>query len=338
MGDTETKFRLAVIIPVRDEERFLDQTLDQLYLQDFPMDSLEVAVVDGGSRDRTRGIAESFKSRFGSLKVLDNPRRISSSGRNIGVQHTTAPYIVFLNGHTYIPSKNFLKDIIATFEATGADCLCRARPLTPPDINEFEWAVAVCRGSALGHNPVSQAYTDFEGYVDPTSTGAMYRREVFTKVGLFDEAFDICNDVEFNHRVRIFGLKSYLSPKLKVFHYPRGTIQSLWNQMTRIGAGRFNFTQKHQIFSPLQWFAGLAVLFLALMLVLSLVSSPVAEVLRTMLAFYILIVVLFSLVLSLREKRIGCLLYGPVIFPAIHFGLGVGFLKGMAGKFHEADS
>ncbi len=338
MSDTESRYKLTVVIPVRDEEKSVGQTLDQLYLQDFPMDSLEVAIVDGSSTDRTRAVAESFKSRFGSLKVLDNPRKISSSGRNLGVQNTTAPYIVFLNGHTYIPSKNFLKDIIETFETTGADCLCRARPLTPPDINEFELAVALCRGSALGHNPVSQAYTDFDGIVDPTSTGAAYRREVFTTVGLFDEEFDICNDVDFNYRLKQAGLKSYLSPKLKVFHYPRSTIQSLWQQMNRVGLGRFNFTQKHRIFSPLQWFAGLAVLAFGILLLLSLIASPVLEVFRTLVAFYILVVILFSLMLYLKEKRIGLLLYGPVIFPAIHFGLGVGFLRGMIDQMRKMHS
>ncbi len=330
MANDKSKYQLCIVIPVRNEGKHLGQTLDQVYLQDFPMDTLEVVVVDGGSEDDTRQVAESYKNRFGSLKVLDNPRRFASAGKNIGIKNSSAPYLLFLNGHTYIPSKNFLSDIIGVFESSEADCLCRPRPLTPPDINEFERAVAVCRGSFLGHDPGSVAYSDFEGFADPTSSGAVYRREVFERVGLFDEEFDICNDVDFNHRVKVQGLKSFISPKLKVFLYPRSTIQLLWRHMNRIGMGRYKFASKHNIFSPLQWFAAVGIIGLCLLLLLSLISRPLFEVFRTILAFYLLIVIGYSLILYLREKRLGCLLYGPVIFPAIHFGIGLGVLKALA--------
>lgn len=324
-----SKYDLAIIMPVRNEEKFLGQTLDQIYLQDFPMEKLEIVIADGFSTDRTKEIAESFKARFGSLKVLDNPGKLPSSGRNVGVKNSTAPYILILDGHTYIPNKNFLKDIIEIFKKTNADCLCRPQPLRPPDINEFELSVALCRGSILGHKPGSEIYADFEGFVDPTSSGAMYKREVFDKVGYFDEAFDACEDVDFNHRVQTAGLKSYLSPKLTVFYYPRSTIQGLWKQMNRYGMGRFKFAKKHNIFSPIQWFAGAAVLLFAVGLLLSFISTPIYELFRSVTAVYLLIVLVFSFFLALKEKHIGCLIYGILIFPTIHFGLGFGFLKVM---------
>jgi len=333
MINGESKYDLAIVMPVRNEEKFIGQTLDQIYLQDFPMDHLEIVVADGNSTDRSREIAESFKPRFGSLKVLDNPRALPSSGRNVGVKNTTAPYILVLDGHTYIPSKNFLADIVAIFKETGADCLCRPQPLRPPDINEFQQAVASCRGSALGHKPGSEIYSETEGVADPTSAGAMYRREVFEKVGYFDEEFDACEDVDFNYRVHKAGLKSWLSPKLRVLYYPRSTLQGLWRQMNRYGMGRFKYARKHQIFSPVQWFSAAAVVAIALLFVLSFASETIQSLFESLVALYLLIVIGFSLVLSLREKRLGCLLFGPLIFPTIHFGLGVGFLKAVFDRY-----
>ena len=105
--------------------------------------------------------------------------------------------------------------------------------------------------------------------------------------------------------------------------------------MNRYGTGRFKFARKHNIFSPIQWFAGAAVVGFFLLLLISFLSSPVFEVLRSLTAFYLLIVVAFSAVLAVKENHLGCLLYGPVIFPAIHFGLGMGFLKGVYGKFKK---
>lgn len=337
MTTGESKYKLAIIMPVRNEEKFLGQTLDQIYLQDFPMDKIEIVIADGFSTDKTRSIAESFKGRFGSLKVLDNPGRISSMGRNVGVKNSTAPFLLVLDGHTYIPSKNFLSDIVETFETTNADCLCRPQPLLPPDINEFEKSVALCRGSSLGHNPGSEIYAEFDGEVDPTSSGAMYRRSVFDKIGYFDEQFDACEDVEFNHRVKTAGLKSYISQKLTVLYYPRSSIQGLWKQMNRYGMGRFKFAKKHNIFSPVQWFAGLAVLVFAMALILSFVSTTVYELFRTVTAFYLLIVLVFSFVLAIKEKHLGCLLFGLLIFPTVHFGLGYGFLKVMFTYFKHKE-
>ncbi|UCD63026.1 MAG: glycosyltransferase [Candidatus Zixiibacteriota bacterium] len=333
MEKRDHRYHLTIIIPVRNEEKFLGQTLDQIYLQDYPMDRLEVVVVDGGSTDRSRHVAEAFKSRFGALKLLDNPRQLTSAGINIGIKNSTAPFVFILHARTFIPSKNLVKDIIEIFEGSGADCLCRPRPLTPPDINEFEMAVALCRGSALGHNPGSEAYSDYEGFIDPTSAGSIYRREVFDRVGLFDEEFDTCSDVDFNYRVKAAGLKSYISPKLRVFLYPRSTIQALWRHMRRLGAGRFKFTQKHQIFSPIQWLAGGGVLAFGFLILLALVSQPFYVVLKNLVALYVLAIVGFSLWLYMKERRLACLLYGPVIFPAIHFGLGLGFLRAMLEKF-----
>jgi glycosyltransferase involved in cell wall biosynthesis len=326
MSSTETKYKLAVVMPVRNEAKFIGQTLDQLYLQDFPMDRLEVVIADGNSTDSTRDIAQEYSNRFGSLKIINNPKQLPSSGRNVGVKNSTAPYILILDGHTYLPNKNLLKSVVETFESTQADCLCRSQPLNPPDINEFEKTVSICRASSLGHNPDSDIYSGSEGSVDPTSSGAMYRREVFDQIGYFDEDFDACEDVDFNHRVKKAGLKSYLSSTLKVLYYPRSTLAGLWKQMNRYGKGRFNFSKKHELFAPMHWMAAGMVIGLVILMILSFLSSWFLDLFRMIVAVYLLIVISFSVFLYFREKHFGCLLYGILIFPTIHFGLGFGFL------------
>lgn len=333
MTDKPSKYKLAIAMPVLNEGKFIGRTLEQVYMQDFPMDQVEIILADGGSTDSTREIAQSFKNRFGSLQVLDSPKRRPSSGRNLGIKHTTAPYILVLDGHSHIPDKHLLSSVVELFEQTGASCLCRAQPLTPPDINEFEKSVALCRASVLGHKPGSEIFTDYMGEVDPTSSGAMYRRSVVEQIGYFDEDFDACEDVDFNYRVHQSGLKSFISPRLKVFYYPRSSLNGLWRQMVRYGIGRFRFARKHSLFSPIQWLAAAGVLGFGLLLVLSFLSTPMYEVFKTLTAFYLLVVILFSVFLALKEKHFGCLIYGPLIFPTVHFGLGFGFLKGALERY-----
>ena len=333
MFEKKSKFDLAVIMPVYNEAKYIAQTLDQLYQQDYPMDKIEIVVADGGSTDGTREIVESYKNRFGSLKLLENPIKKPSSGRNAGVKNSTAPYIVVIDGHVYLPSKNLFKDIIETFKTIEADCLCRPQPLLPPDLNEFELSVGLCRGSFLGHKPGSEIYSDFEGEVDPTSSGGMWTRETFEKIGYFDEQFDACEDVDFNYRVWKSRLKSYLSPKLTIFYYPRSTLKGLWRQMFRYGLGRFRFSQKHNLTSPIQWIAGAGVLGFVLLLLLSFMFTPVFGLFKNAVGLYMLLVIFSSAYLTVSKKHLGCLLFGALIFPTIHFGLGMGFLAGILEKF-----
>lgn len=334
MTESDSKYRVAIVMPVLNEERFLGRTLDQVYMQDFPMQQVEVVIADGGSTDHTREIAAEYRNRFGSLKILDNPRRLSSAGRNIGVRNTDAPYIMILDGHSYLPSKTIIRSMVDLFESTDADCLCRPQPLDPPDIGDLQRVVACCRASALGHNPSSDIYSDFEGTVDPTSSGAMYRREVFEKIGYFDEDFDACEDVDFNFRVHMARLKAIISPRLKVHYYPRGTLTGLWRQMVRYGKGRFKFAHKHHQLAPMQMLAAIGIVGLALLLLLSLVSQAAWNWLTTLVGVYVLIVVGYSAWLAHDRGRLGCLLIGPLVFPTIHFGLGWGFLRGFLDRLH----
>jgi GT2 family glycosyltransferase len=328
MTEAQQKLRVAIIMPVLNEEKYLASTLDQIYMQDFPMDQVEVVIADGGSTDRTREIARSFKGRFGSLRILDSPRGLASAGRNLGVRNSVAPYIMILDGHTYLPSKTLLSSMVDLFESTDAQCLCRPQPLTPPDLGAFERTVAVCRESRLGHNPGSDIFSEFEGQVDPTSSGAMYRRSVFDAVGYFDEEFDACEDVDLNYRVHEAGLKALISPKLKVCYYPRSSLAGLFMQMMRYGRGRFNMFRKHRDVSPLQLLAALAVAGLALLLLLAPISDTAWSYFRTLTGLYILLVVGFGAYLAQKESSLSCLLIGPLVFPMVHFGLGFGFLHG----------
>ena len=72
----------------------------------------------------------------------------------------------------------------------------------------------------------------------PHSVAIAYRRGVFEKVGLFDERFDACEDVEFNHRVARAGLRCWFTPRVGVHYYPRSSLSGLFRQMVRYGRGR----------------------------------------------------------------------------------------------------
>ena len=85
---------ISVIVPVRNEERCIRHTLEQLLAQDYPADRFEVLVADGRSADATRAVVSLVAARHPNVRLLDNPRRWSSAGRNAAVRAARGDVLV----------------------------------------------------------------------------------------------------------------------------------------------------------------------------------------------------------------------------------------------------
>ena len=313
-------------IPVRNEEGFIEKTIGELQAQDYPHDRYEIIVADGESTDRTAEIVGSICSKHSNVLLFNNPQRRSSAGRNIGFKNGKGEIFLVVDGHCLIASDQLFRNITSCFERSGAQCLGRPQPLDPPGINDFQKAVALARGSSIGHGGDSLIYSNHEGFVSPVSHGAIYRREVFEKVGYVDEAFDACEDVDFNYRVEKAGFKTYMSPSLAIKYYPRENLSSLWRQMLRYGKGRFQFLQKHpETLTIMGMVPPIFVAALFLLAILSFILPVFFYSLAIIYGFYLLVVIAYSLRISFTEK-LSYLKYLPIIYFVIHFGLGFGFL------------
>ncbi len=319
-------------MPVRNEARFISDTLGQLINQEYPPDRFEIIVADGMSDDGTREIVKRIGLEFPQVRLLDNPKRLSSAGRNVGFRSGRGDLFLVIDGHCFIPDNQLLVNVAECFEKSGADCLGRPQPLDPPGLSMFQRAIALARGSRLGHGGDSLIYGEYEGFASPVSNGAAYRRDLLEKVGFVDEGFDAAEDVEFNYRVEKAGFKAFTSPRLTVRYYPRETISALFRQMNRYGMGRWRFIRKHpealtlNQLIPAFFVAGFGAvcvtalwsLFQGTWIQVLLVAAPYA--------LYLIAVLFESARLALRNgiKYIPLI---PLILLTIHVGLGWGFLR-----------
>jgi glycosyltransferase involved in cell wall biosynthesis len=329
---TELPF-ISIVIAVYNEEKYISDTLNQLINQSYPDDCYEILIIDGESKDQTLNIADSYKSKFKNLKTFVNPKRLAGSSRNIGVKNSLGEYVLFIDGHVFIENKNLLKDMVGLFEETGCDVLSRPQPLIPPHNTYFQNAIAFARASLIGHGLGSTIYNlEYQGEVNPSSSGAMYRRSVFERHGLIDEDFDAAEDFEFNYRLAKNNIKSYTSPRLAVFYYPRNSLVSLFNQMKRYGVGRYNLFKKHPetilngAFAPAGFYVILTLSLLASLFAREIILLPIL-----MSSVYLFAVIASSIYVAFR-KGIKYLFVLPLIYLTIHFGLAFGFLRGMFTK------
>ena len=318
---------VTVIVPVRNEERSIERTLRSLFEQDYPRDQYEVIVADGCSDDETVPIVRRLQGEFANLHLTYNPQRVSSAGRNLGIYHMTGEVAVIVDGHCHIPDRNYLHNLAQAFMESGADCLGRPQPLDAPNPTRFQEAVSIARSSRLGHNPESDIFSDEAKFVPPQSTAVAYRRSVFEMVGLFDEQFDACEDVEFNHRVDAVGLTCFFSPKLKIVYDPRSTFSRLFIQLGRYGSGRGRLAAKHPkslslpALVPPLWAVWLVVGGIASAFVPYVGWAYFASIL-----LYSSVIVGGSIVVGLG-KPLAVVARVPLVFVGIHFGFAWGFLK-----------
>ena len=309
-----------------NEARDIGRLLGELRGQESPAGGFEVLVADGGSTDRTREIVEEWAERWPDLRLLPNPRRLSSAGRNVGAHAARGRYVLFLDGHCALPRSDYLAQAVELFESTGADCLCRPQPLNRLTGSVWAHAISAARHSRLGHNPGSDIYGGEPGFTDPRSAGAAYARACFDRLGGYDERFDACEDVEFNHRVAAAGFTAYRHPDLAVAYRPRSSLKSLLRQMIRYGRGRAHLMARHSGMIP--WPLVLITAFVILTLLGVAVAGP-----RLALPIAALPVAAWALLLAGESLRLGGLSLGPIrialAFGVIHAGLVLGFWRGL---------
>lgn len=328
-GTVEPIF-ISVVLPVLNEGKYIGSVLEALSGQEYPADRYEILVVDGGSTDESLSVATNLSRIRRNIHVLENPGRLSSSGRNVGARAARGDVVLFIDGHCEIPDAFLLGNLADLFTKTSVDVICRPQPLDAPGVGYIQKAIAIARASWLGHNPSSLIFSTAEdGFVDPDSSGAAYTRCVFERIGYYDERFDACEDVDFNLRARKAGMRAFTSPRVSVRYYPRESFGSLFRQMVRYGRGRAQLFLKH----PKDATSGAILLGTPLVLTVALAAlAPFFKAAGLLLLFlagaYVIVIALASLVLS----RAAGLRLMPSIFVAlltIHLGLFAGFWRGM---------
>ncbi|HPD31000.1 MAG TPA: glycosyltransferase family 2 protein [Phycisphaerae bacterium] len=317
---------VSVIVAVRNEADFIERCLSSILDGDYPRDLMEVLVVDGMSDDGTREIVQRLSARDARIRLLDNEGRIVACGLNAGIRAARGQVITWLGGHAeYAP--DFLRQSVETLKA-HADCWCVGGPIETVSETYVGKVTAAAMSTPVGVGNAMFRLGGYEGYVD-TATFASYWRWVFDKIGLFDEELVRNQDDEFNARLIRQGGKIWLTPLIRSRYYPRTSLGKLWRQYFQYGTWRIRTIQKlgqpatvRQV-APLLFVVGL---------VACLVGAAVWRPLTWLFAAY---VALYSLGLLVgvwqvaRQAGIRCALFSPVVFMILHFGYGLGSLKGI---------
>lgn len=99
---------LSVICPIYNEEKYIAQFLDSLLLQDYPKEKLEILLVDGMSKDKTREIVADYTAKYQFVRLIDNPDKIVPYAMNRGIDVAKGDIIMQPGCSCFISTRLFL--------------------------------------------------------------------------------------------------------------------------------------------------------------------------------------------------------------------------------------
>jgi len=319
---------IAVIIPTLNEERFIGNCLDCLIKQTFPFEKMDVMVVDGGSKDKTRIIVDGFSQKYENIRLLDNPGKIQSIAFNIGVNNSDAPYIIRLDAHVEYDSRYVelcLKHLetIPDIGDVGGICITKTRNKgLLPEANKI-----LCQ-SKFGIGGAAFRVGAEAGFVDTVPFGA-FPRHIVEMVGGMREDLARAEDNEYVSRIHKAGYKVYLDPAIVSTYYARDTFRGIIKQMYANGLsiGQLFYVDKSAIglrhFVPFAFVCSLIISILGAIFFL-----PFLYLLLAILGAYV-ICALFATVALCVKNGWEYFLILPSLFFCVHVTYGWGTIVGL---------
>ena len=326
-----TRF-VSVIMPCREEENYIGRALESILANDYPQSHLEVLVIDGMSTDGTRKIIAEFARVHPFIKLLDNPRRITPAALNIGIAQARGDIIIRVDAHSTYPP-DYFSSLVAWQEKTGADNVGGLWRILPGSATPMARAIAVGLAHPFG---VGNAYYRIGAseprWVDTVPFGC-YRREVFARLGLFDEDHVRTEDDEFNLRLRKNGGRTLLVPDIIIDYYARDSLSKIWRIYYYYGYFKPLVARKlGGVLSLRHLIPALLVFTLAVSFLLSRWFPALGLLGFLILLAYFVADVSFAWLAGRRQglALTACL---ALVFPTLHFSYGLGFLKGLLDFF-----
>lgn len=312
----EHSIDISIIVPLFNEQDFVEALITSLLKPDGL--NKELLLVDGGSTDRTLEVIERITESNPVVKLVKNAERFVSHGFNKAFGLASGQYIALIGAHAIYSDGYFSSGVQAL---QNGSCDAVGGCLVQKGKNDFGRAIAYVMSTKLGVGGTEFRTESRKMYVDSVAF-AIYRREVFQKVGLLDEQLVRNQDDEFHYRMNRAGFKILMIPEMKAEYFVRDSLLSLYKQY--FGYGLYKPLVLKKVpngVRPRHLVPAFFAIYICSLPIVYFFPPYVVP-----LVLYLMLIVFFSFKsrLFLRVKLISMSVY-----PVLHMAYGLGFIKGL---------
>jgi glycosyltransferase involved in cell wall biosynthesis len=205
---------ISIVLTTYNSEKVVERALKGIVKQDFPLNRVELIIVDGGSKDNTLKIVKGFVERYSKLfydvKVIVHDRNYGvSKARNDGIKMSRGRYVLILD-HDVVMERNVLHALYS-FLSTAPSEVVGVMPLLVPTSSFIldKWLVKILEGRITEYYAVADCI--------------LLKRDIIEVVEYYDESlgppFTIFEEREYGARIKSKGFKIYILGWVKVYHY-----------------------------------------------------------------------------------------------------------------------
>ncbi len=259
-----TKNRITVVVPNYNGMKFVKDCFDSLFSQDEDTESFRVLMIDNGSQDESVEFVRTNYPLAEIVKMGENTGFCKAV--NEGIKRSETPYVILLNNDTKVES-GFVKGLVKAIDKEKQIFAASAMMKDWKDNSLLDdagdrysllgWAFARGKGKRC------KDYTKPCNIFAACGGAAIYRKEIFDRIGLFDENhFAYLEDIDVCYRAKINGYKCVYAPEAGVIHFGSGTFGARYTEKKVILSASNNIYMAYKNMPLLQLIINLPFLFM----------------------------------------------------------------------------
>lgn len=250
---------VSVVLVTRNRKKQALKAITSIYKQSYK--PIELIMVENGSFDKT---AEAVKKKYPKTKIIISRENIgAAAGRNLGLIDAIGKFILFMDDDAFA-DKLMIEELIKIIEKNPKIGIVQPK-IYDMDKRKMLQGVGhginLLTGRVFGIGVREEDCGQYDHLTDIPMVGCtwMVRRNVFSKIGKYDEDFFIpYEDSDFSIRARMAGFKIYFVPSAHVWHSNHQSsdmpIRLRWLGITnserayRVSRNKIIFMKKHAPF------------------------------------------------------------------------------------------
>ncbi len=322
---------VSAFLVTRNEQAYIEKAMMSLINQTYPKNKYEIVVIDGESTDDTlkivKRLIDLYKTDTFDIRIINNPKHILATGWNLGIKDAKGEYVVRIDAHAEAAEDFIEKNVETMNKAT--DAVCVGGRLITKSLDGDNDTISKVLSSPFGVGNSSFRVSEEAGYTD-TAVYGLYKKEIFERVGYFNEKYVRNQDIELHSRIRAVGGRFFFNPQINCVYYSRNTVKKMVKQA--LGNGKWNMVLLKNQNSALRLRHIVPFAF-----ILFLIATTILGFFSKYFWLLEIGVLLIHLALGLyaatkRTSNISEVLNMPLLFLLLHLSYGVGYLVGIFTK------